>query len=419
MVDIQREGVVKRRRIRQTILGIIGAAFLGFITYVIAGLEPAAPSVDFGTLWTGPVDRGEMVREVRGPGTLVPENIWWVPARTSGRVERIQSKAGVTVTADTIILELSNPQLELDALEAEKQLVLAGANMKDLKVRLESQFLSQRAGAATVRANFEEARLRAERDQALAKENLISSLDATLSKVRADELAIRNQLEQERLEIARESIDAQVAAQEAEIDRRQALYDLRLKEVAALSVRAGVAGVLQEVPVEVGQQIPAGGNLARVAQPESLIAELRIPETQAKDVTIGQKVNVDARNGIIRGIVERIDPSVREGTVTVDVKLIDSLPSWARPDLSVDGTVEIERLVDVLYMGRPAHGQANSLISIFKLVKDGQEAIRTQVQLGRSSVSTVEIVKGLEHGESVVLSDMSRWDGVDRIRLSY
>ncbi len=418
MVDYKREGVARKRRIRQTILIFLAVIVLGFVTYGLSRLEPAAPSVDQGTVWTGPVERGEMVRRVRGPGTLVPESIWWVPAVTPGRVEQIFIKAGRHVKAEMVILELSNPQLELAALEVEWQVKQAEANYQDLAVRLQSQLLDQRANAAGVKANLEEARLTAERDEELVKAALIADLQYRLSKVRADELAIRNTLEEERLAISQDSIEAQLAAQQAEIARLKALYQLRRQEVEALRVKAGVDGVLQQVPVEVGQQVAAGENLARIAQPETLIAELRIPETQAKDVTMGQKALIDARNGILNGEVIRIDPAVREGTVTVDVSLERPLPPWARPDLSVDGTIEIERLEDVLYMDRPGHGQADSLITLFKLVKEGTEAVRVQVRLGRSSVSTIEVVEGLSQGDRVILSDMSRWDEYDRIRLN-
>lgn len=418
MVDIPRQGVARKRRIRTAFLTILAVIAFGAVTYAVWQLEPAAPGVDAATLWTGEVKRGEMVRQVRGPGTLVPERIWWVPAQTQGRVEQIFVKPGREVKADTILLEMSNPRLELDALEAEWQLKKAQANMQDLRVRLASELLTQKAGAAAVKADYEEARLRAERDEDLAKDNLISQLDYRLSRVRADELSTRHDLEQQRLDIRKESTAAQLASQEAEIARLQALFDLRQREVEDLRVRAGVHGVLQQVPVEVGQQVEAGGNLARIAQPETLIAELRIAETQAKDITIGQKASIDARNGIIEGTVVRIDPSVREGTVTVDVDLQGPLPPWARPDLSVDGTIEIERLDDVLYVGRPAHGQADSLISLFKLVKEGSEAVRVQVRLGRSSVNTIEVQEGLAQGDRVILSDLSRFDKSDRVRLN-
>ncbi len=418
MVDVPRQGVKRKKRIRMAILSVLAVAAFGAVTYAVWQLEPAAPSVDAGTLWMGDVQRGEMVRQVRGPGTLVPERIWWVPAQTQGRIEQIFVKPGRIVKADTVLLELSNPQLVLDALEAEWQLKKAEANLADLRVRLESETLNQQASAAAVKADFEEARLRAERDEDLAKGNLISQLDYRLSKVRADELSTRHNLEQQRLDIRKESTAAQVASQEAEIARLRALHELRRREVADLQVRAGVDGVLQQVPVEVGQQVSAGSNLARIAQPQTLIAELRIAETQAKDITIGQKASIDARNGIIEGTVTRIDPAVREGTVTVDVDLSGPLPSWARPDLSVDGTIEIERLEDVIYVARPAHGQSDSLISLFKLVKEGTEATRVQVKLGRSSVNTIEVVEGLQEHDKVILSDMSRWENYDRIRLN-
>ncbi len=418
MVDIPRHGVARKKMIKRVVLGIVVALAMGAVTYGLFQLEPAAPSVDRANLWMGKVEQGEMVRQVRGPGTLVPDQIWWVPARVDGRVERIFIKAGRDVQPGDIILELSNPQLQLDALEAEWQLKQAEANFKDLQVRLESELLNQRAQAAAVEADYEQAKLQADRNQKLAAENLVSDLDYQLSKVRADTLEVRNGLEKERLAIRAQSTEAQLDSQRAEIERRKALYELRLEEVANLRVPAGVRGVLQEVPVDVGQQVPAGGNLARIAQPETLIAELRIPETQAKDITIGQKVRVDARNDVLNGLVARIDPAVREGAVTVDVDLEGPLPSWVRPDLSVDGTVEIERIENIVYMGRPAHGQADSLISLFKLVDNGSQAVRVQVRLGRSSVNTIEVVEGLRPGEEVIPSDMSRYDEVDRVSLN-
>ncbi len=418
MVDIPRHGVARRKKIKRIIFTILAVILIGAVTYALSRLEPAAPSVDRANLWTGKVERGEMVRQVRGPGTLVPDQIWWVPATVDGRVERIFIKAGREVQSDDLILELSNPQLELDALEAEWQLKQARANYRDLEVRLNSELLTQKASAASVAADYEQARLQADRNRKLAEESLLSDLDYQLSTVRAETLEVRNRLEQERLEIRGDSTRAQLDAQQAEIERRKALFQLRQEEVANLKVKAGVRGVLQEVPVEVGQQVTRGANLARIAQPETLIAELRIPETQAKDITIGQKVRVDARNDVLQGHVARIDPAVREGTVTVDVDLVGPLPSWVRPDLSVDGTVEIERIEDIVYMGRPAHGQAESLISLFKMVKDGTEAVRVQVRLGRSSVNTIEVVEGLRPGEEVILSDMSRYDDVDRVRLN-
>ncbi len=418
MVDIPRHGVARKKKIKRIILALVVASLLGAVTWGLSRLEPAAPTAKRANLWTGKVERGEMVREVRGPGTLIPDQIWWVPATVAGRVERIFIKAGRAVQPDDVILELSNPQLQLDLLESEWQLKQAEANYKDLAVRLASELLTQRANAAAVEADYEQAKLQADRNQKLAAEDLLSDLDYELSKVRSDTLETRTRLEQERLDIRAESTQAQLDSQRAEIERRRALYQLRLEEVAALKVRAGVRGVLQEVPVDVGLQVAQGANLARIAQPETLIAELRIPETQAKDITIGQKVRVDARNGVIQGTVARIDPAVRESTVTVDVDLEGPLPPWVRPDLSVDGTVEIERIEDILYMGRPAHGQSDSLISLFKFVNGGSEAVRVQVRLGRSSVNTIEILEGLNAGDEVILSDMSQYDEVNKVRLN-
>jgi HlyD family secretion protein len=348
----------------------------------------------------------------------VPVEIRWIAARTNGRVERILTLPGVIVEADTVLIEMSNPELEQTALDAEYQLRAAEASLEDLKVRLESQLLNQRATAASVQAEYSQAKLQAEADQDLHNQGLIGDLTLKLSQVTADELVTRNELEQERLKIASDSVKAQLSAENARVEQVRALYTLRKNQVDALKVRAGIAGVLQQMPVEVGQEVTPGTTLAKVAQPEKLKAELRIAETQAKDIEIGQKASIDTRNGVIEGEVMRVDPAVLEGTVTVDVALLGELPKGARPDLSVDGTIEIERLENVLYVGRPAYGQANSTIGLFKLLEDGEMAVRVQVRLGKSSVNTIELVEGLVEGDQVILSDTSAWDAYDRIRLN-
>ncbi|MFQ5790245.1 MAG: efflux RND transporter periplasmic adaptor subunit [Acidobacteriota bacterium] len=416
-MDIKREGVARKRRIRRLIYSALGVAAVLLITLALSRLEPAAPTVSRATVWMDTVKRGSMLRQVRGPGTLVPVEIRWIAARTDGLVERI-TLPGIEVDGDTVLIEMSNPELEQAALDAEYQLRAAEAQYEDLRVRLESQLLNQRAAAASVRAEFKQARLQAEADQDLHDQGLIGDLTLKLSQVRADELAIRHDLEQKRLEIASESVEAQLAAEKARVEQVRALRELRRSQVRALKVRAGIAGVLQQVPVEVGQQVTPGTILARVAQPEKLKAELRIAETQAKDIELGQRASIDTRNGIIEGRVMRIDPAVIEGTVTVDVALDGPLPKGARPDLSVDGTIELERLEDILYVGRPAYGQAESTIGLFKLREDGDTAERVQVRLGRSSVSTIEIREGLREGDQVILSDTSAWDAYDRIRLN-
>ena len=419
-MDVKREGVARKKKIRGAIIAGTVLAGIAAISFGLSRLEPAAPSVNRATVWMDEVKRGEMIRQVRGPGTLevLPEAITWVAARTRGRVDRRVLLPGVEVEPDTIILELSNPELDQELRNAEYQLRAQQAELADLRVTVESQLLTQKSTAMTVASEYRKARLQADADTRLLAEKLIGELIVKQSQVRAEELATRNDLEQQRLEIASASVDAQLAAKQATVEQFRALYDLRRSQKAALTVRAGISGVLQEVSVEVGQEVTPGANLARVAQPDKLKAQLRIAETQAKDIEVGQKAIIDTRNGIIDGKVIRIDPAVREGTVTVDVELIGPLPKGARPDLSVDGTIELERLDDVLYVGRPAYGQAGSTIGLFKLLDDGETAVRTQVRLGRSSVNTIEVIEGLNEGDQVILSDTSAWDAYNRIRLN-
>lgn len=416
-MDIPRPDVAKKKRTRRIIYTGAGLLAVLVITVALSRLEPAAPSVNRATVYMDTVKRGSMLRQVRGPGTLVPEEIRWISARTDGRIER-RVLPGIKVEADTILLEMSNPELEQAAMDAKFQLLAAEAEFVDLKVQLQSQFLNQRAEAAGVQAEYNQARLQAEADEKLREEGLVGDLIVQLSSVRAKELAIRHELEQKRLEIASESVEAQLAARRARVEQFRALAELRHEQVRALKVRAGIDGVLQQVPVEEGQQVTPGTILAKVARPDKLKAELRIAETQAKDIEVGQKATIDTRNGLIEGEVIRVDPAVQEGTVQVDVALIGPLPKGARPDLSVDGTVELERLEDILYVGRPAYGQAESTIGLFRILEDGKTAVRVQVQLGRSSVSTIEVVKGLNENDQVILSDTSAWDSYDRIRLN-
>jgi HlyD family secretion protein len=388
------------------------------VTLAISRLKPAAPSVERATVWTDTVKRGEMLRQVRGLGTLVPEDIRWIPAATQARVDRIVVRPGAVVQPNTIILELSNPESDRDILDAEWQLKAAEAELANLRVKLESDFLNQRSAMAAIDADYRQAKLQAEVDQKLTSQGLTSELNYERSKVKAEVLATRLEIEHKRLDIASDAVKAQLAVQQAKVEQLRALYHLRRSQYDSLHVRAGIAGVLQQVPVDVGQQVAPGTNLARVADPKRLKATIKIPEVQAKDVQIGQVAEIDTRNGVVPGRVSRIDPAVQNGTVTVDVSLDGALPQGARPDLSVDGTIEIERLADVLYVGRPVHGQPSSTVGIFKLVEGGKEAVRAQVKLGRSSVSTIEIVEGLKVGDQVILSDMSNWDSFDRIRLN-
>jgi HlyD family secretion protein len=417
-MDIPRESAKRQRRIRRIIYSFVGLLAIASVTLGLSRLKPAAPSVDKATVWIDTVKRGPMLLEVRGLGTLIPEEILWIPATTDGRVVRRLVLPGVPMKADSVILELKNPELEQAALDAEWQLKAAEADYNSLKAQLDSQLLDHRAAAATVQSDYRQAALNAEKDEALAKSGLGAELNSKLSKAKADELTTRNQIEQDRLSVSAASAKAQLEAQKAKVEQLRALYELKRAQLDRLQVRAGAEGVLQELPVEVGQQVTVGTILAKVAQPTRLKAELKIPETQAKDVQVGLLASIDTRNGIISGHVMRIDPAVQNGTVTVDVKLEGALPKGARPDLSVEGTIEIENLKDVIYVGRPAFGQPNSTVGIFKLDEEGNGAAREQVKLGRSSVNTVEILEGLKPGDRVVLSDMSTWDAFNRIRLN-
>jgi len=418
-MDIPRgEEVARNRRIRRIITGVIIVVGVVATTFALSRLKPAAPTVDRAVVMIDTVKRGELLRQHRGLGTLVPEDIRWIPATTQGRVERRLVQPGTHVKADTVLLELSNPELEQNLQDAELQLKAAEADQANLRKQLETELLNQRAQAATVQANYHEAKLQAETDAQLSKEGLTSELNYKKSKLRAEELATRNEIELQRVAVTADAARARLAAQQAQVDQRHALYELRKKQVEALKVRPGMDGVLQVLPVEVGEQVAPGTRLARVADPTRLKAEIRIAETQAKDVLIGQKAIIDTRNGVVEGHVSRIDPAVQAGTVTVDVAFDAALPAGARPDMNVDGTIEIERLQNVLYVGRPVQGQPNSTVGLFKLIEGGGEAIRVQVKLGRSSVNTIEILEGLVEGDQVILSDMSAQDNVDRIRLN-
>ncbi|MFN7978853.1 MAG: HlyD family efflux transporter periplasmic adaptor subunit [Vicinamibacterales bacterium] len=418
-MDIQRPAAVAQQKKRKRILvGVAAVLAVAAVSVVLARLKPAAPTVERSTVWIDTVKRGSMLRQVRGLGTLVPvdEARRWLPSATQGRVERIILRPGAQVTPDTVILELADPQLQQQKLEAENQLRAAEADLASLKARLDTERLNQKSAAATVESDYEQARLEREVNEDLAKDGLVSNLVLKQSTVRAESLRTRANLEKERVAVAEESVRAQLLAQQARVDQLRTLYTLRAQQVDQLRVRAGMTGVLEQVPVEVGQQVAPGTNVARVADPNRLKAELRIAETQARDLAIGQVASVDTRNGIIPGKVVRIDPAAQNGTVTVDVELTGDLPRGARPDLSVDGTVELERLDNVLYVGRPAFGQENSAVGLFRLDATG-EASRTQVQLGRSSVNTIEIKGGAKEGDQLVLSDMSAWDAFDRVRL--
>ena len=413
-MDIPREPQPKGRRF----LYIGGAvAALVLATVAISRLRPAAPSVERGTLWMDTVRTGPMVREVRGPGTLVPEQVRWVSAVTAGRVERKLVQPGVRVTASTILLELSNPDVQIQLLQAQRQLTDAQAQVVSLKTSLETQRLTQSSLVAQIRTEYRDAIRRAAADSSLAADDLISRGDYERSRDKATELIERLQLEQQRLTLYTENIHSQLAVQEEQVGRLRAVADFQRNLVDAMVVRAGADGVLQELPLEVGQWATSGATLAKVVQPEKLKAVLRIPETQAKDLSLGQVASVDTRNGLAAGHVMRIDPASQNGTVTVDIALDGTLPKGTRPDLSVDGTIEIERLGEVMSMGRPAYGQANSAVGIFRMVPGTDDAERVRVDFGRSSVNRIEVVHGLQSGDVVILSDMSRWDAVERVRV--
>jgi HlyD family secretion protein len=416
-MDIQRPSNARAKKIRRIAYGTVTLVLLGGVTYALSKLKPAAPYVDAGTVWSDTVKRGPMLREVRGLGTLVPEDIRWIASQTQARVDRWVLRPGAIVKPASIIMELSDPTLSQTALDAEFQLRGAEADYANLRVQVDSDLMNQKATEASVRSDYEQAKIQHDNDEKLVKLGLTSQLLENLSRVREEQLKIRVQLEGDKTRIATDSANAKLAAQQAKIDQTKALYQLKKSQLDALHVRAGIDGVLQLVPVEVGQNVTPGTNLARVADPHKLKAEIKIAETQAKDVVPLQKASIDTRNGIVNGHVSRIDPSVINGTVTVDVTIDEPLPPGARPDLSVDGTITLENLTNVLFVGRPVHGQSDSTIGLFKIIDDGSDAVRVNVKLGRSSVNTIEILDGLKVGDKVILSDMSAWDAFDRIRL--
>lgn len=425
MVDIARpESVIRKKKMKRAAYAVAGVTAILLVTVFVSQLKPAAPSVDKATLWPDVVKRGPMIRQVRGTGTLVPEDTRWIPATTAGRVERIVLRSGAQVSPESVIVELSNPELEQTVVEARLQLEAAQAQLTNRRAELDSALLTQRATAANIESEARQAQLRAEADAALLKEGLVDSLTAKISRARADDLTNRTAIEQKRLAVAEQTLKSQLAVQESEVSRLRTTYQLRQEQLEKLRVRAGLQGILQVVPVEVGQQVAAGANIARVADPTRLKAELRIPETQTKDIEIGQIASVDTRNGIVAGRVSRIDAAATNGTVTVDVSLTGELPRGARPDLTVDGTVELERLDNVIHVGRAAFAQEQSTMTLFKVTDGCQvpqqdcDAVRTQVKFGRSSVNTIEVLEGLKPGDQVVLSDMSAWDAHDRVRLN-
>jgi HlyD family secretion protein len=416
-MDIARPSNARRKRIRQALYIGGGLLIVALVSVGLSRLRPAAPTVEAGTIWRDSVKRGPMLRQVRGLGTLVPEDIRWIPATTQARVEKIILRPGTRVTPDSVILELSNPQLEQELQDAQLKLESAEASLANLRVQVQNDLLSQRATAATADADFSRAKMQSEMYDSLAKDKLIPELQRRQAELDAQQLDVRNEIAKEQLASRSDSGRAQLAVQQSSVDQASALLQLKQRQRDELKVRAGIPGILQQVEVQEGQQVAPGANLVRIANPSRLKAEIKIAETQAKDIQIGQRGEVDTRNGVVQGRVIRIDPSVQNGTRTVDVSLEGELPKGAVPDLSVDGNIELERLSDVLYMGRPAFGQEESVITVFKVDPDGSTANRVQVKLGKSSVNSIEVLSGLSVGDSVILSDMSQWDGFDRVRL--
>ena len=418
-MDIARPSVLAQRRRRRILYAVVGIVLVGLVTMGVYRLKPAAPTLERSTVWVDTVKRGSVLRQVRGLGTLAPMegSIQFLPAVTEGRVDKILELPGAQVKADTILLEMSNPQLTQEALDSEWKLKAAEADYKNLEVALASQVLAQKSLSAQAQSEYSQAKMQADIDSELAKLGVISQLSMNVSHQKAEQLSTQNDIEKQRLVNSSEVLKAQLQAKQAEVEEFRALAELKKSQVDRLRVRAGIEGVLQEQTLKIGQFVTPGTTLAKVVQPQRLKAELKIAETQAKDIQIGQPASVDTHNGVIPGHIVRIDPSVVNGTVTVDVNLDAKLPQGARPDLSVDGTIDLEKMDNVLYVGRPAFGQEQSTVGMFKLEPDGNNAVRAQVKLGRSSVNTVEILQGLKEGDQVILSDMSRWDSSDRIRL--
>jgi HlyD family secretion protein len=414
-VDIPREPAKRGRK--RLLYGALGLLAIVAATVGLRDLKPAAPKVDRAAVWIDSVVRGPLVIEVRGPGTLVPERIRYISAITAGRVEQRLAQPGQEVKAETVLLEMSNPDVQLQALESERQLTVAQADQVNLRANLATQRLNQEAAVAAARSAFLDAKRTADASDSLAAKQLISTSEASRARDRLEELGTRYKVEQERFQVMTQAADSQLALQQAQVNRLRDVTEFQRGRIRSMVVKAGANGTLQELSLEVGQWAQSGANLARIVEPGRLKAVLRIPETQAKDVALGQPAAIDTRNGIAHGNVSRIDPAVQNGTVTVDVSLGDELPRGARPDLSVDGTIQVERLDNVLHVGRPAYGQAGSTVGLFKLVEDGTVALRVNVRLGRTSVNTVEVLGGLQPGEKVIISDMSRWDGVDRVRV--
>jgi HlyD family secretion protein len=416
-MDIARPQRARQIRVRRTITWAVAATVVGLATLGLSRLRPAAPEVDKANLWIGQVERGPMLREVRGSGTLVPVDVNWIAASTDARVARILTLAGSSVEPDTVIMELSNPEQLQRETDANFQLVAAEADYASLKSHLESDRLNEEAAVAELKAEYQQAKLRADADDEMAKRGILPEISRRVSRNASDQLATRYELAQQRLKVDREGIEAQLAAQRAKVDQYRTQHELQRGQVALLRVRAGIAGVLQQVNAEVGQRVSAGAILAKVVQPARLKAAVKIAETQAKDIQLGEKASIDTRNGVVAGHVIRIDPAAENGTVTVDIGPDGPLPKGARPDLSVDGTIELERLANVLYVQRPVHADEEQSGTVFRVDPGGATAQRVNVRFGRSSVSAIQIAAGLKEGDRIILSDVSQWDKYDRIRL--
>jgi RND family efflux transporter MFP subunit len=421
-MDIARPDL-KQKKMRQYALWAgVAVVLLTVAVVAVSRLKPAAPTVDRSTIWTDTVKRGPMVRQVRGStGSLVPreDSIELIPAQTDATVVRIRVLPGTKVTPDTVLMDLDDPQLQQELLTAQLQLRGAQADYKSLQATLESTLMDKKTAAAQVNSDYTQDKLQAQTDKALFDLGVIAGIAYNKSKSTADQLTTQHQLSQQQLEVNQKAIAVQLASAQTKIDQAKALLDLYQKQSAALQVRAGISGVLAPLatPVQVGQHVTAGTSVAEVIQQDKLKAALQIAETQARDIQIGQPASIDTHNGVIPGHVTRIDPSVVNGTRTVDVTLDGPLPPGAVPQLSVDGTIDLERMADVLYVGRPALGNENSTLSLFKADPDGKGATRVPVKVGRASVNSIQVLEGLKEGETVILSDMSRWDNVDRIRL--
>jgi len=417
-MDISRPDIRKRKLRYRFILATVGLILVVIAAWFVLRLKPAIPTVD-SAVWTDTVKRGAFLRQVRGPGSLVPreDRIRLIPAETEATVVRIRVLPGAHVEPDTVLMDLVDPELQQQLLDAQLQFQAAKADYKNAQARLQSDLMTQRAGAATVGADQKQSQLQAQTDKNLYDLGVISGLTYSASRGKADELNERNDLEKQRLDLNQKAIATELAVQQTKVQQAEAVLALRQKQQDALSVRAGISGVLSELPRQVGERVVIGATLAKVVQPDQLKAALKIPETQARDIQIGQPAEIDTHNGLISGKVARIDPAVQEGTVTVDVELLGGLPQGARPDLSVDGTIDLDRMADVLYVGRPAFGNENSTISLFRLAPDGKNATRVPVKVGRASVNSIQIIEGLQVGDKVILSDMSRWDSADRVKL--